>query len=307
MDNFICCACKRGFETLKGLHLHIVKKEKVSLDDYYKLYFPRKDHLTGQLIDFRDHEQYFTSHFTSKTNMELWFRANYHSDKAKLLAQQIIKDRAERKKLTYAPSQVELRPVDSPSIVSFQKMFDYNGYCKHIGLKTRYSYGIIDNIAPLKPIKILIDTREQYPLEFESSEVKKLDVGDYTPAGTEYADVYVERKSVQDFYGTFFNTTNLERFTRELERAKTYGYYLIVVVEETLQQTLDYKTIFIKDKNFPILTFHNVRELMQKFDNVQFVFSYNRFTAKNLITRIFNQGRRAKELDWQYLVDSRQI
>jgi len=305
MDN-ICCACKRTFPSLKGLHLHVVRKEKIGLDDYYKIYFPRQDYLTNEPIDFKNHEQYFSSYFNSKENMALWFQSNWSLGKAKDLAQTIIQNRVELKGLKNAPSQLELRTVNCPSVTFCQKMFNYNEFCQKLELKTRFKYGIVDT-NPYQEIKVLIDTREQYPLEFKNSQVKKLDVGDYTAAEPHYADIYVERKSVQDFYGTFFNPTNLERFEKEISRAKSYGFYLVVVVENNLNNCLAYKSSFIREKHFVVLTFHNVRNLMQKYDNLQFAFSHSRLTAAQLTTRIFNQKEKARDFDWQYLIDSKQI
>ena len=303
---FICCICRQSFPSLRSLHIHIPKKEKISISDYYHLYYPRKDFLTEDFIEFKNFEQYFSSFFNSKDNMALWFQVNWDSDKAKELAKVILHLRIEQKELKAAPSQVELRTIAAPSISSCQKMFNYNEFCKSEGLIVKYKYGILD-LKPAQDIKILIDTREQHPLEFKNSEVKKLDVGDYTAAEPFYSDTYIERKSIQDFYGTFYNPTNLERFKREMERAESYGFYVIVVVETTLGNCLNYKSFFVKDKNFVSHTFHNIRSLMQQFSNLQFAFSYNRFTAKNLITRILNQGASSKDFDWQFLIDTKQV
>lgn len=83
---------------------------------------------------------------------------------------------------------------------------------------------------------IIIDTREKLPLSFKCLHIRgvkelptitrKLDVGDYSIAGFE-DQVFIERKSVNDLYGTLFS--GRERFERELERAKDHKYkYLLV-------------------------------------------------------------------------------
>ena len=83
---------------------------------------------------------------------------------------------------------------------------------------------------------IIIDTREQRPLSFESLHIRgvakldtvvhKLDVGDYSIQGLE-DKVFIERKSVQDLYGTLFQ--GRERFERELERAREHKYKYLVI------------------------------------------------------------------------------
>jgi len=62
-------------------------------------------------------------------------------------------------------------------------------------------------------LKIFIDTREQTPLSFANSEVKKLIVGDYCPNDSFFCNLFVERKSIFDLAGTL--TKGLERFERE--------------------------------------------------------------------------------------------
>jgi hypothetical protein len=306
MDNLICCACKQSFKNLAALHRHVKKKEELELEQYYHLYFPKKDLLTGEMIAYKDNDQYFSSTFSSKENMGMWFKANLDTDKARNLGKELLRVRAERKKMKYAPSQVELRTVDTPSIVTYNKLFDYNSLCQDLGLKTRFDYRS-PSLQPFKEIKILVDTREQNPFKFKDSVVRKLDVGDYTAAEPNYADIYIDRKSPEDFFGTFFAEQSVARFTREVERAKSYGFYLFVVVETSINNALNYQSTFFKVKHFPLLTFHNVRELLQKFDNLQFVFAQNRFTAQQLTTIILNQGEAAKGYDWQFLVDTKGV
>lgn len=83
---------------------------------------------------------------------------------------------------------------------------------------------------------IIQDTREQRPLSFDGLHVRgvpkldvvvhKLDAGDYSIQGME-DKVFIERKSVQDLYGTLFQ--GRERFEREMERARAYEYRYLVI------------------------------------------------------------------------------
>lgn len=88
-------------------------------------------------------------------------------------------------------------------------------------------------------MKIIIDTREQAPLEFEHEYItgvvrRKLDFGDYA---CEFEDghvpsVYFERKSVVDLFGT--TGKGYERFKREIIRAKQSGALLFLIIEDTI-------------------------------------------------------------------------
>ena len=93
-------------------------------------------------------------------------------------------------------------------------------------------------------MKIIIDTREQLPLDFSSYEYvteverTKIDAGDYACV---YKNGYIpavrfERKSIGDCFGTM--TQGHDRFKREIERAKDYEVKLIIIIEGTLTKVL---------------------------------------------------------------------
>lgn len=79
---------------------------------------------------------------------------------------------------------------------------------------------------------ILVDTREKSPWRFTGRRVRlkpaALKVGDYAVQGRQ-AMLVVERKSVEDLFTTM--TKGVERFGRELERARQAGTRVAVVVE----------------------------------------------------------------------------
>jgi len=304
---FECNLCHCSFLSEKGLHSHLTRKEKILKSDYYHTFYPRVDLYTKQLLKFKDREQYFNSFFNSKDNLVNWFRENYNTSEAKQIALEILRYRKESKNLVFAPSQVELRTIDSPTILGLEKIYgSYDAPCVTLNLKRRFGYGDI-KLLPAKKIKVIIDTREQDPMPFENSKVQKIDVGDYTAGDPDYSDVHIERKSQSDFFGTFYSPQNFERFIKEIERAKEFGVYLIVVVERGIDNCLNYKSFFTKDENVTNHTFYNVRQVMQKYDNCQFVFCRNRDLAREMILTILSQGESAKKLDWQYLVDKRII
>jgi hypothetical protein len=60
-----CKFCNKDFDNDKSLHAHL-KSHKISVSDYYQHYYPRKDLLTGELIEFKNKDQYFESDFNSE-------------------------------------------------------------------------------------------------------------------------------------------------------------------------------------------------------------------------------------------------
>lgn len=88
-------------------------------------------------------------------------------------------------------------------------------------------------------MKILVDSREKAPYRFENypgvtTGTTSLQSADYTLAGL-HDLVGVERKSLDDMAQTL--TAGRERFVRELERARGFELFAIVV-EGTLQDAL---------------------------------------------------------------------
>ena len=79
-------------------------------------------------------------------------------------------------------------------------------------------------------MKIIVDSREQYPFSFAgyACELEKgaLATGDYSLAHLE-SQIAVERKSLDDLVGCL--TSGRERFIRELERARGMAAFAVVV------------------------------------------------------------------------------
>jgi len=89
MDN-ICQICHCKFPSLKALHIHVSRREKIKLEDYYPKFFPKKDLYTLYPIEYKDYEQYFFSNFSSRKNMAKWFENNQDSDYAKDLSVKLV-------------------------------------------------------------------------------------------------------------------------------------------------------------------------------------------------------------------------
>jgi len=80
------------------------------------------------------------------------------------------------------------------------------------------------------PLRIVVDTREQRPYNFNEHVVEvfkqKLNTGDYSLVG--YEDrVALERKSIDDLIGCLI--TGRDRFKRELERARELDHFAVIV------------------------------------------------------------------------------
>ena len=76
-------------------------------------------------------------------------------------------------------------------------------------------------------MKILIDTREQLPYQFQAPAIKgTLHTGDYSVAGLE-DHIAIERKSLNDLIGCL--CTGRERFEKELFRGRALDFFALVV------------------------------------------------------------------------------
>lgn len=86
---------------------------------------------------------------------------------------------------------------------------------------------------------ILVDTREQRPLEFGCDWKRKgLKFGDY---GAEFAPTYqypvvFERKSIGDLFGSL--TFGYDRFRRMFDRAAKSNFKVIIAIEGTREKVL---------------------------------------------------------------------
>jgi len=151
-------------------------------------------------------------------------------------------------------------------------------------------------------MKIYVDTREQLPIEFEGcegvSEVirTKLPYGDYA-AGWEdkkgnhiaFMPMFAERKGLGDLFGTL--TSGIERFKREIERAKEDKASLVIFVEgcfREVQVGAKYSTV---DGETILKTLHT---LWVKYD-VPYVLCNDREDMRDTIIHFFSAiGRNFK-------------
>ena len=293
------------FETEKELHRYL-RKFKIRMAEYYQKYYPRRDLLTGELIKFKNNNYYFSNHFNSRVNMKKWLKET-SKEKAREFCSKIIEERKERRNLAYSPTQVEMRCTMMPPIHYYQELFgDFYSLCSRLDLKPRFkkfpSKEIEEEIE--EGYEIVIDTREQKPLNINYETRREgLKFADYW-LDKEDNKCYVERKETKDFIGTF--TGGCDRFSRELERADEQGAYVVVVVENSLDNMMKFnylKYVTKKVQVTPEYVMRNVRDIIQKHKNVQFLFAKGRTEATRLTRKLFFSGTAYKDLDLQLAYD----
>lgn len=310
----ICKECQKEFDSERSLHGHI-KAHKITQEEYYHKHYPRKDRFSGDLIKFKNKEYYFKTNFNTLGNMKKYFKLLSDEDRQKFFFE-FITARKNEGKLKYALSEVETRTLDMPPLsIIIGDYKAYNKDCEAIGLKSKFNY---KNINFKKTFKkegtIMVDTREQKPLSFSkySVQVQKLNFGDYCFMDDFLTgNVYIERKSLNDFIGTFGG--DIERFSKELQRAKAVNHYLVVLVESTISNCMNYFRFprFKRQKTAnPNFVFHNVRHIMQNYNNIQFLFVNGRDHASLMCEKIFEMEEddvRNTDLQLAYDLCSRKV
>jgi len=306
--SIICKVDGKEFKDEKSLHLAL-KGYGLNKVKYYQKYYERRDLLTKELINFKSKEQYLNSDFNDKNNMKKWLK-NQPIEEVKQYCKQLLIKRKELKGLTYSPTQIELRTIMAPSIIFYNQIFqNYYDVCSSIGLENKFIDPnlLINNFKNKLNQKdtIYVDTREQSWLKFNTPfEIKTLSFGDYT-CSNDNCNCFIERKSLSDFISTL-SVKNYDRFKNEIEKAKNNNSYIVVMVEETLSNALSFQYlphISKKIKATPEYIFHNVRELLQSYDNIQFLFVDGRKEMTRLIEGIFASKCSYKKIDLQLAYD----
>lgn len=297
-----CELCQKEFKSYSGLHSHLTKEHKTSQAEYYPFFYPRYDLWDNQPIIFKERAAYFKTDFNLKDNLFSWLKAN---PQAKEYALKILTDRAAEKG-NRLPSHVELKSLFAPSLFGFEKIF--GGIPAFLSAAAEKGLtGLVYETPVLKEgdMRILQDTREQYPLKFDIPlTVQKLACGDYCPNNEFFCDLFIERKSLQDLAGTL--TSGLERFEREIERAVNLGFYLVVLVECRYSDLENYSpsNSFSRQITGAYLL-NKIRKLMN--NNIQFLFSSTRARSSELVEKIFRMGEQAKRVDLEFLKDRGEI
>ena len=314
----ICLIDQTEHESVEALHAYL-KAERYKRSSYYMEYHKVFDLQTGEQIPFKDShmndiEGYLSQEFASKTNLKAWFKDN--PEKAKDWAIDWLKKRKEKKGLIYAPSQAELRSLICPSMPYYDSIGGYYSITAALGFKSRYT----DEELIFTPLPadatIITDSREQKPLRLKSKTiVAKVDEADYALSPPYDKGIYVDRKSLGDFCGTMSGRkiarvksedSNLARFDRELARATDKNHYIVMLVEENINNALgfDYLPHMKHVKASPNYIWRGLRDLLNKYPlNFQVIFANGRVDAASKLIKLFELGEQVMRIDLQYAVE----
>lgn len=290
-----------------AFHKHL-KTHKTAQTVYYQKYFPRYDKYDGSIIRYKNFDYYFSTEFNSRGNFKRWL-SSVSVDARRKYVLDFIGSRKVKKGLVYCLSQVELRTLMLPGMKYInENLGGYANLCKELALRPRFSQDSLDSLKFKDVSKkvIFTDTREQAPLEFDNTTRREgLNFGDYRMTGS---NVYIERKSLGDAWGTL--SGGFDRFEREIVRAKDAGAYLVILVESPFDELEKFplqRKVFGKIKLPVEFVYHNIRELMQKYTHIQFLFVKDREEASRITTKIFSADEQVRNVDLQYLYDTNQL
>lgn len=305
-----CRICNEEIQNLK----HFYKFHGISLSDYYLKYYKKQDLFTGELLSFKNKDNYLNNDFLNRTNLKRYL-CNLPLENAQEYCRQLLIKRKEQKGLLYTPTQVELRTLIIPNVIYFNKLFSEGYYklCETLGFLNRFKN--LNNIynlenPPVSNYDIFQDTREQKPLILNHPiQIQALPYGDYCLSNLEESgNIFIERKSLNDFVGTL--SSGFKRFVKEVEKCESDGSYLIVLVETNLNQAISFNFLpwFKMGKRISSeFIFHNVRNLLQKYLSLQFLFVDGRKIAAEIIKKILFSKGQFKEFDNQLVHDMKLI
>ena len=306
---FPCAECKKEFTSRASLHKHI-KQHGLNLASYYTRYHPRLNKLTGDPLPFKKFDEYFERDFSTKQQLLKWCKEN-PKNQVKEYATSLLQKRHWRKGRKYGPFHLETKNSFMPSISIYKELFgNYSAACEAVGCEPLYNKKLPKDFFsfPLpKDLAIAIDTREQKPLRFKECENQtlKLDIGDYTALGEYYNYTFVDRKSGNDLQGTLAKN-NIERFRREILRAKEMDAYLFVIIESSVEKIIKENKIFNRRANIDY-TLRQIKDICHDYPRAcQFIFAGNRENAEYLIPRLLVSGKNIWQTDMQYFWDTRE-
>lgn len=131
-------------------------------------------------------------------------------------------------------------------------------------------------------ICVLCDSREQLPYSYPLMERVSLKTGDYSVKGFEKDGITIERKTVNDIYGSLGK--GRRRFENECQRMKDYKYKAIVI-EASLQELLKQP---LNSQMNPKVVINSLISLSVKYD-IKVWFCSNRRLARVTVLRILEK------------------
>lgn len=299
-----CKICADQFDSLRSLHAHF-KKHGISPAEYYCKYYPRYSLHYRIPLPYKNYDEYFSKWFYDAKEVAEWERdgdQNVVKDKSL----ELLRSRIAEKKYSFSPCSVELKTCCLPSVSCYKKHYgSYSAACRALNVEALFDTACPPEFCTksLVGLPIIIDTREQDPIPYANSSIEKLFVGDYLLDGENYTYTFVDRKSEGDFLGTM--SSGIDRFEREVQKSADIGGYLFVVIESSINKTIENTQKFRKKVKLSYV-FHNMRELLHKYPRkIQFVFSGSRENSRHLIPQLLYYGEKLHRCDVQYFLDSR--
>lgn len=285
--------------------LYHLKKIRVSKEKYFTEYETRFCRQTKEKIPYKTLEQYLSTDFINKNEMKKWYKEN--PELAKTYTIELIKKRIQEKGIKKALCETELKSLGLPRIKYFLQNFDYKKLNKELGLNQYFNYSLVPEFHK-KDVKVYVDSREQKALSFARQEVVALNYGDYSSDSNK--KLVIERKNASDQISSFGAKDNLARLEREIQRAVEDGGYIVVLCEEDINTMLSFDYLpHLKryTKVTPAILFHNIRYLIQKYDNIQFAFCKGRERMKEVMDKLFHLKTDVSRLDLQHLIAEKLI
>ena len=305
-----CKICGESYDLEEDFLKHIRYEHKLSQASYFQEHHPRYDKHTGEIILFKSRDFYFDNQFNDKSSLKAWLTKQPISVQQEWCKEALAK-RREEKGLVYTPGQTELRTIMIPSANYLNDIFgDYYKVCAEIGYRNKYQP--LKGAFPFYPIdrarnRIIIDSREQKPLLFENFETvtRKLNEGDYALENESLSfGTRIERKSMPDFYGTL-STYNYDRFVREIDRIKHKGLKMVVLIEGSIEEAYSLPSLgkYREMKIGPEYVFHKMREVIQEFPFIQFLFAKNREDSVKIVEILLQSRGEFSQYDLQLTYD----
>ncbi len=297
----LCKIDNSEHESIEFLHAYL-RRFKIKQSEYYETHHPRFDLLTKEPIPFKNYDQYASQDFINKNNLKKWLKENPLA--ALDWSKKWLTKRKDEKRLVYAPSEVELRSLPTPSMVFYEDKGGYYKITKELGFSLRYGDSELKFRKLPADSVIISDTREQKELKIDHATEKEcVKVGDYALKGDDDLGVRIERKGISDFVGTL--SKGYERFERELQRAVDNDLYVVMLVESSINDALGFEylpqCLWIRTNAAHI--FKNLRDLLNKFPlHFQVLFVDGRQEASEKLIKIFELGNKVKvvDLQWKY-------
>lgn len=297
-----CRECGEEFDSRRAFHAHI-KAHSMRLGEYYVKHFPKLDKTSGEQIPFLNFDQYIKQDFICRANLKQWLRNADHESAKKYILKR-AKERFEEKDVKMSPPDLFYRLSDMADISDCKRIFgSYANFLKEMKIEGYFCKQLPIGFWDQEDsgLEILIDTREQQPLNFSNSIESKLDFGDYTAGGEKYSKTFVDRKAVGDFCSTF--SGGVDRFRKEMDRCVEFDSYMFVVVESSVDKINSENKKFVKNLSY---VWHNVKQLMLEYpQNIQFIFAHSRKGAQKIIPKILMSGKDLRQVDLQFFLEQR--